>query len=150
MELAATKERPKPISAPKVGETRGRRPTFTDYKDLAREVEAYFTKCDEDGVFPDEAGMYVYLKIFKEDLEPMLDPDNPDAQEYERILKRAKYRRESWLSRNMVQDNKMANGCFNMLKQEANGGYSDRGVQDKTEKKLKIVFPSGIGVEAFQ
>jgi hypothetical protein len=50
----------------------------------------------------------------------------------------------------MVQDNKMANGCFNMLKQEANGGYSDRGVQDKTEKKLKILFPSGIGVEAFQ
>lgn len=144
------KERPKPISAPKIGETRGRRPLYNDIKDFAKAVDDYFTDCDNLGVFPDEKGMFVFMKIFEEDLEPLLSPENPNCDEYARVLKRAKYRRESWLSRNMVADNKMANGCFNALKQENNGGYSDRGVQDKTEKKLKILFPTGIGVEAFQ
>lgn len=148
--MAVAKERPKPISAPKIGENRGRRPQYNDVKDFSKAVDDYFAECDNLGVFPDEKGMYVSMKIFEEDLEPLLDPENPDAPEYARVLKRAKYRRESWLSRNMVADNKMANGCFNALKQEANGGYADRGVQDKTEKKLKILFPSGIGVEAFQ
>lgn len=148
--MATAKERPKPISAPKIGETRGRRPSWNDYKEFAKAVDDYFEDCDQAGVFPDEKGMYVFLKIFEEDLEPLLAPENPDSVEYARILKRAKYRRESWLSRNMVNDNKMANGCFNALKQEANGGYSDRGTQGKEEKKVKILLPSGIGIEAFQ
>lgn len=49
----------------------------------------------------------------------------------------AKCRRESWLTRKMVSDNKAANGCMNALKQKKNGGYTDRPVESN-DKSLTI------------
>ena len=139
----AKKETSRPATAPKVGETRGRRPGYSDYRVFRTKVDEYFNKCEEEAVFPDEKGMFIHLGIFEEDLEPLIDPEiTEDADEYLRVLKLARYRRESWLSRNMVRDNKMANGCMNALKQEQNGGYTDRPAAGK-QQKVQIILPNG-------
>jgi hypothetical protein len=139
----APKEPQKPATGPKVKtDTRGRRPEYSDYREFRKKVDEYFVQCEEDGVFPDEKGMFIHLNIFEEDLDALIDPENEYANEYLRILKLARYRRESWLSRNMVRDNKMANGCMNALKQEQNGGYTDRPAAGK-QQKVQIILPNG-------
>ena len=142
-------EEDKPISAPAVRDTRGGKPTYSDYRTFRKKVDEYFVECDELGVFPDEKGMYVFMGIFEEDLEPLIADENPKANEYLRILKLARYRRESWLSRNMVADNKKANGCMNALKQEQNGGYTDRPVVDK-KQRVELVLPDGMTMDLFK
>lgn len=139
----------KPVSAPKVAETRGMRPKYPDYRVFRNKVDEYFNLCDDAGVFPDEKGMYLHLGIFEEDLDPLIGEDNPDALEYMRVLKLARYRRESWLSRNMVRDNKMANGCMNALKQEQNGGYIDRPSGSK-KQTIEIVMADGVSKDLFK
>ena len=142
-------EKAQPVSSPPIRDTRGGRPTYSDHRRLATKVNDYFKECEDAGVFPDEKGMYVYLGVFKEDIEQYLDDSNPKADEYVRILKLAQYRRESWLARNMVADVKMACGCMNALKQEQNGGYTDRPVVDK-KQRVEIVLPDGATMELFK
>ena len=140
----------KPVSAPPVKEeTRGRRPLYNDYRDFSTKVDEYFRSCDEQGIFPDEKGMFVYMDIFEDELEPLLSSSNKNADKYLRVLKRAQYRRESWLARNMVADAKKASGCMNALKQEQNGGYRDRSAENKS-KRVQIVMPDGTSMDLFK
>lgn len=120
-------------------ETRGRRPLWKDYKDFRKAVDKYFEDCAQDpNVLPDYAGMLLALQIDKADAEYMQTPEWPDYEEFRRIFSIAKLRRESWIARRMAVDNKAANGCFNLLKQEENGGYSDRGALRTQEKKVAV------------
>ena len=140
-------ERTKPIPAPRIAETRGGTPLYNDPAAFQSAVLAYFDECEEAGCFPDEAGMFVALKIFEEDLQRLYEKE--DGWKYERVMKVAKLRRESWLARNMVADNKLTNGCMNALKQERNGGYNDR--PKASEQKRVVVVFEGVegGTELF-
>lgn len=133
-----------------MAETRGRRPTYTDYKDLRKKVDEYFDKCAEVDEFPDEKGMLLHLRIFKDDVDALVDDSNENAYEFQRIFEIAKYRRESWLSRHMVADNKKANGCMNALKQEQNGGYADRSADRGKQQTLNIKIDGVGGWDAFK
>jgi hypothetical protein len=104
-------------------------------------IDEYFSLCkQENDTFPDEAGMIEHLGISPDTIERYKKAGSKTAPEdaeetdksYAQHLARAKLRRESWLARNMVSDNKRAQGCFNALKQEKNGGYVDR-PQDTTQ-----------------
>lgn len=120
-------------------ETRGRRPEWRDYKKFRLAVDKYFEDCAQDpNVLPDYAGMLLALQIDKEDAKVMQTPEWPDYEEFQRIFSIAQLRRESWIARRMAVDNKAANGCFNLLKQEENGGYSDRGALRTQEKKVAV------------
>ena len=148
--MAAPRKKADPVTAPPViEETRGRRPSYNDYKVFRKKVDEYFADCDQKGIFPDEKGMYVFMDIFEEDLDPLLSSENKNASEYIRVLKRAQYRRESWLARNMVADNKKASGCMNALKQEQNGGYRDRAEANKT-KRVQVIMPDGMTMDLFK
>lgn len=126
-----------------MAETRGRRPEWNDYKKLRLAVDKYFEDCKITDEFPDYAGMLIALQIDKEDVQAMCAEDAPNCAEYRRIFKIAKLRRESWLARHMVADNKKATGCMNALKQEENGGYQDKNIQ-QGDRTLKIKV-DGIG-----
>ena len=132
-----------------MADLRGRRPLWKDYKDFRRAVDDYFDSCDKD-TFPDYAGMLLALQIDKDDALNMQSEEWPDYEEFRRIFNIAKMRRESWTARRMAVDNKAANGCMNLLKQEENGGYIDR-PQRNSEKKV-VVDVSGIkgGWDAFK
>lgn len=120
-------------------ETRGRKPEYSDYKFLRRKVDEYFSKCEEQGVFADYAGLRLYLKISKKDIEDLCDPDikGEKAYIYQEIFDTARDRRESWLSRKMVTEPKAAAGCKAALSMPENGGYSDRAA-DNQDRKISI------------
>lgn len=118
-------------------ETRGRRPEWNDYKKLRKAVDDYFDQCKQEDVFPDYAGMLLHLQIDKNDAAMMQAESWPDYEEFRRIFTIAQMRRESWMARRMAVDNKAANGCFNLLKQEENGGYADRSTK-QPEKKVAV------------
>ena len=120
---------------------RGRRPEWNDYKKLQQAVEKYFDECAATDEFPDYAGMLLFLRIDKDDAKAMQEAE--DGKEYRRIFKTAELRRESWLARHMVADNKKATGCMNALKQLENGGYQDKNIQ-QGDRTLKIKV-DGIG-----
>jgi len=132
----------------------GRKPKLDTVEDYRRAVLAYHSKCeaenDGEGVFPDLAGLRLYLGKSKGELKVLMDGDGELAQGIRDVFDEAQDMRESWLARKMTSDNKRAIGCMNALKQAENGGYTDKQV-DTSEKTLTINV-SGIkgGAKAFK
>lgn len=129
-------------------ETRGRPPEYNTPQKLRLAVEGYFKDCEEEGVFPDFAGMKRALKLSKRDIDEMTDEKNPACEDYRYIFECARDQRESWLARRMVTEPKAANGCMNALKQEQNGGYMDKS-GDKTTPVVKVEISGVGGMHAF-
>jgi len=113
-------------------ETRGRKPTYNDPKYLRAKVDEYFDECDKKRVFADYAGMRIFLKLSKQDIEDLCDDEA-----YRAIFEYARDRRESALVRKMVTDPKAAQGCKNALAMPENGGYSDKAAE-KPDRKITI------------
>jgi len=112
-------------------EYRGCRPKYSKLVDLKKAIDAYFDRCDAQGVFPDEAGMMIQLKLRKKDIERLTDDEtNPRADLYRDVFEEAMLRRKSDLMRRMVSDPKIANGCMNALKQLENGGLTDKPLEN--------------------
>lgn len=125
-------------------ETRGRKPEYNTPKSFRDKVDEYFDKCSKAQVFPDLAGMRIHCKVSKADVKEMWS-----IPEYAEVLEYASNRRESLLIRRMVTDPKAAAGCMNALKEEENGGYMGKTVENE-EKTLKVVIDGGYGNELFQ
>ena len=119
-------------------------------EELGRGVDAYFAQCEAEGVFPDWAGLKLFLGVF-DDLcyEQLQQGDSREAAACREILAKAAARRESWLIRKMTSDNKAVQGCLNALKQPLNGGYSDR-PREGGEIRLTINLSGVGGEEAFK
>ena len=112
--------------------------------DLRAAVDEYFAETEGKGEFPDYAGMLIYLGIGDKTAKRYC----ADNEDYAEIFEETKLRRESFLVRRMTKDNKLAQGCLNALKQEANGGYTDKPV-DNGERKL-VIEMRGIGDNAYK
>ena len=107
-------------------------PTYT-VEEFKQKVLRYFRECEEVRLyFPDEAGMLNALDIEDEEYEQLKDKEG-----YDKVIRWARRRRTSWLEREMVSGRKGAVGCMNALKQEKNGGYSEKSAEPK-EKKLIV------------
>ena len=130
---------------------RGPKRKYGTAKELEAAIEEYFEEMEEQGIFPDEAGMRLHLVISQRTLDAYANGDSEEAKAYRDVLDAARDRRESWLARRMVSEPKAANGCMNALKQAKNGGYVDKPIQNDGERKLTIVF-TGIkgGEDAFK
>lgn len=88
---------------------------------LAEAIDNYFLECEKENIFPDNAGMRIYLDISQDTEERYLKQN-----EYAEILKKAQDRRESWLTRRVMSDNaKTVTGAIFALKQAKNGGWRD-------------------------
>lgn len=120
-------------------ETRGRRPEYNDKRFLRKRIDEYFDQCEKDGVFADYAGMRLFLRLKKKDIDDLCNPDikGDEAEEYQDIFDYARDRRESILARKMVQDPKSATGCKAALAMPENGGYSERAVENQ-DRKINI------------
>ena len=114
-----------------------------DLETLTNKIEEYFQICQEDNIFPDEAGMIIFLDISSKTYERYAKDE-----ELSEPIARARDRRESWLVRRMTGEPKLAQGCLNALKQPKNGGYVDRAT-DSEGKELTINLV-GVGAEAFK
>lgn len=81
--------------------------------------------------------MLIWLKISEGTAKNYQKEGHADFKNFRAVFEYARARRESWLVRKMVTDNKAANGCMNALKQEKNGGYTDRPAESG-ERSLTI------------
>ena len=117
-------------------ETRGRKPTYPDIKILRSRIDEYFVACSEDRQFADYAGMRLYLKLTKKDIEDMCSPEiNGDkAYDYQEVFDWARDRRESLLVRQLVTQPKLAQGIRLALAMPENGGYSDKAAENQDRK----------------
>lgn len=130
---------------------RGPKKKYQSAFDFESQVNKYINKCKEDDVFPDLAGMRLFLGVSQQTIDRYCN-ENPDEEEgarFRRIMEKAKDERESYLVRYMVSNPKAANGCMNALKQKANGGYFDKPV-DTSEKTLTINLINVGGEQAFK
>ena len=120
-------------------ETRGKRPEYNEPRVLRKKIDEYFEQCERERVFADYAGMRLFLKLYKRDIEALCDPEvnGEKAYEYQDIFEYARDRRESQLARKMVTDPKMAAGCKAALAMPENGGYSDKAAENQ-ERKINI------------
>lgn len=119
------------------------KPKKYDAESLEKAVDDYFLQCENQGVFPDEAGMLIFLNISR----PTLSRYNED-EEMKGIFARAGERRESWLAQAISAEPKLAQGLSFLLKQKKNGGYSDR--PDGGEAQKVIIEMHGVGGDAFK
>jgi hypothetical protein len=117
-------------------ETRGRKPTYPDTKILRSRIDEYFVKCTEERQFADYAGMRLFLKLSKKDIDDMCSPEiNGDkAYDYRDVFEWARDRRESLLVRQLVTQPKLAQGIRLALAMPENGGYSDKAVENQDRK----------------
>lgn len=113
-------------------------------EDLAAKINEYFTYNERRNEFPDYAGMKIYIGL-KSEATIKSYCEEPGFAE---LFEEAKLRRESFLVRRMTRDNKLANGCMNALKQENNGGYTDKPA-DIGDRKL-IIELKGVGENAYK
>lgn len=106
--------------------------TYT-VEELKAKILYYFRDCEETRlVFPDEAGMLNFLDIEDDEYEAMKTEPG-----YDKLLRWARRRRTSWLERALVSGGKNSSGVVTALKQEKNGGYSDK-PQETKERKLIV------------
>lgn len=128
---------------------RGPKRKYASAFDFEGAVNKYINKCKEDGVFPDLAGMRLYLGVSQTTIDRYCTGDDEEAARFRAIMDKAKDERESYLVRYMVANPKSANGCMNALKQPVNGGYFDKPV-DTGEKTLTINVYNVGGEQAFK
>lgn len=117
---------------------RGPKPKLSAVTELKNAMGRYFGSCESSGTFPDYAGMLLYLGMTEKEANKLQSEDHADHEKYRKLFDDARLRRESWLSRRMVTEPKVANGCMNALKQEKNGGYIDKQKDSGGETKLTI------------
>ena len=132
----------------------GRRRKYNTPYEVKHQIDLYFAECAEKDVFPDEAGMRLFLKLSKRTIQRMVDDEDTiytpaEHMEYQRIFDEAKDKRQSYLERRMVAEPKLAQGCMNSLKQPANGGFKDRYEAD-IDTKLTINVVGVGGENAFK
>ena len=115
-------------------------------EELKTKMEEYFIKCEaeEEGAFPDEAGMRIFLELGHKSYQSYLEDPA-----YELVFDWAQDMRESWAARNLAANPRNAQAFLNILKQSANGGWVDRKT-DKEDKVIEIRAAGVGGVEAFR
>lgn len=111
-------------------------------------IDKYFDSLP-DGVFPDYAGMLLYLGLFPDEVDALCDDTNEKAPEFRRVFQYAELKRESWLARVVASDSKLATGALNLLKQTNNGGYVTVSKTDKGSS-LRLIVEGVGGMDAFK
>lgn len=93
-------------------------------KEFEKAIESYFTACEEEGIFPDEAGLILFLGLEREEYDRLKDGKRGKA--YAAALSRARLKRESIIVRELYNTEKAATGKIFVARQPENGGLTDK------------------------
>ena len=115
---------------------------------MKKKIDEYFDGLDG-RTFPEYAGMLLYLGVYEDEVDKLCAGDDAASAKYRRVFDYAKLRRKSWLARVAASDSKLASGCFNLLKQEENGGYTSSSTPDKTNS-VRVILDGVGGMDAFK
>jgi|GEM_PF-537158 len=131
--------------------TSGRKPKNKDEAPLpyasAEALDArcrdYVDQCRARELFPDEAGMFVFLGL-SWDMKARFEINEAGRYPgFASVLNKYQLLRESELSRMMLLDPKLASPCAYLLKQVKNGGYADK-QQSEGKANVTVEFKLGI------
>lgn len=127
---------------------------------LTRLTNDYVKICDEKGVFPNFAGLKLFIQSkvtrgfdVEEFFANCTNPDiygNKEARLFKIELSRGIAIRREWLERACVDNPKGAIGYKFLLIQPENGGLVDKNLGTAKERKLTIVADKVGGKKAFQ
>ncbi|NLB29739.1 MAG: hypothetical protein GX823_05890 [Clostridiales bacterium] len=94
--------------------------------ELKQGIDRYFNECEAAGVFPDEAGMALFLGIERGALEKWLVDERPYRAGFRRAIRDARLRRESVLVRGIYASDKSTTGKIFLSRQGFAGALSDK------------------------
>ncbi len=97
---------------------------FKTIKAFEQEIAAYFSMCETNGVFPDEAGLILYLGIDRDAYARCYNGEW--GKGYAACLKKAELKRESIAVRDIYGSDKSSTGKIFVARQPENGGKSDK------------------------
>lgn len=109
---------------------------------LETKIDAYFAECEALETFPDRANMIIHLGLPSDVYQRFeTNVDNKYAP-YAELLKKARLRREGWLSKAMFSDKNKAQSAIFQLRQPFNGGYSDK-QEDTGTLTVRLIIDGG-------
>ncbi|MDR0917314.1 MAG: hypothetical protein LBN02_09055 [Oscillospiraceae bacterium] len=81
---------------------------MTDIKQFTATIDAYFAQCDDENVYPDEAGLVLTLGMSPREYRALLADTDDATQPHRDALETAKMRRDSILERRQFAEGKGA------------------------------------------
>lgn len=112
-------------------------------EELDAKCQEYIGQCKAREVFPDEAGMFVFLGISWDTKTRYENNEEGRYAGFAEVLGKYQLLRESELSRMMLLDPKLASPCAYLLKQSKNGGYADK---QQAEGKANVTVEFKLGI----
>jgi hypothetical protein len=111
-------------------------------EELEVRVNAYFDVCAAEDVFPDRANMILYLGLPTAVFNLYENDEDEKNAAFSEVLRKARLKREGWLSRVMFADKNKAQSAIFQLRQPTNGSYSDR-QETETGHSIRVKIDSG-------
>ncbi len=121
-----------------------RRP-FKTVKEFENRVATYFEQCQRDGIYPDEAGLILFLDLERDAYERYAS--GAEGKGYAACLHKARLRRESILVRDIYGTDKAATGKIFLARQESNGGLTDKPREETRKVTVDVRINGGYNGE---
>jgi hypothetical protein len=123
------------------------------FREMERRVKEYFSICETQDVFPDEAGLILHLGISEEMYEKYQTADLKRFIPFRLCIENARLKRESILVRRIFASEKRTpTGALFLVGQEENGGLTDpdlRAAAAAADKKQTLEVKMSPGVREF-
>ena len=105
-----------------------------------KKIEDYFQECERDGIYPDEAGLILHLKLDKETYDRYKNNAKGTPAGYMRYLEDARLRRESIIVRDIYSNEKSPTGKIFLARQPENGGLCDKAPQTSAKTTVEVLI----------
>jgi hypothetical protein len=118
---------------------------FQTVRAFDMKIDEYFTVCEANKTFPDEAGLILHLGLTRETYERYLNGADSKHRGFTACLKKAKLRRESIIIREIHDSVKMPTGKIFLARQTFGGEVPEKIRADakSTTVELRIKDDSG-------
>ncbi len=118
----------------------GSPPKYATPEALDRNCRAYIELCSEQNAFPDEAGMLLFLKLPPATKARYEKNESGQYAGFAEVFKKYELLRESYLTRGMLADPKLAGACSFLLKQRKNGGYAEKQADGGDAPQIRVLI----------
>lgn len=109
---------------------------FKSIKAFENSIDAYFSECRANTIYPDEAGMILYLGLDREAYTRYLSGGG--GKGYAAALKRAQLKRESIIVRDIYGSEKATTGKIFLARQVSNGGLPVKPAEKKEQMIVDV------------
>lgn len=121
------------------------RKPYKTVKDFEGRVSAYFDECRAGNIYPDEAGLILFLGLEREAYECYMS--GAAGKGYAACLRKARLKRESIIVRDIYGTEKASTGKIFLARQESNGGLSEKPREENKKMTIDVRINGGYNGE---